>query len=143
MRAGLLAGTIELPGEGAVEDVIHESRFARAGNAGDDGHHAERKHYVEILEVVGARAEDGDGFSIRAAALGKHGDVLASGDVGSGEGGGRVHDFSRRSARDQLAAMTAGSGAEVDDIVGAADGFFIVLDDKDGIAKVAQIFQRG
>ena len=39
--------------------------------------------------------------------------------------------------------MTTGAGAEVDDVVGAADGFFIVLDDEDGIAEVAQIFQRG
>ena len=39
--------------------------------------------------------------------------------------------------------MTAGAGAEVDDIVGAADGFFIVLDDEDGIAEVAQVFESG
>ena len=90
-----------------------------------------------------ARAEDGDGFAIRAAALGKHGDLLASGDVGSGQGGGRVHDLGGSSAGDQLAAMTAGAGAEVDDIVGAADGFFIVLDDENGVAEVAQIFERG
>src|ERR1019366_5190616 len=134
VRAGLLARTIELPGKRAVEDVVHESRFAGAGNTGDDGHHAERKNYVEILEIVGARAEDGDRFSIRAAALGKHGDLLASGDVGSGERSRRVHNFSRRSARDQLAAMTAGSGAQVDHIVGAADGFFIVLDYEAGLA---------
>src|ERR1019366_1356155 len=39
--------------------------------------------------------------------------------------------------------MTTGAGAEVDDIVGAADGFFIVLDDENGIAEVAQVFERG
>ena len=39
--------------------------------------------------------------------------------------------------------MTAGAGAEIDDIVGAADGFFIVLDYEHGVAEVAQIFQRG
>ena len=33
--------------------------------------------------------------------------------------------------------MTAGSGAQVDYIVGAADGFFIVLNYEDGVAKVA------
>ena len=143
VRAGFFAGTIELLGERAVQDVIDQSGFAGAGNAGDNRHHAERKDYVEILEVVLARAEDGDRFAIRAAALGKHGDPLASGDVGAGERGGRVHDFRRRSAGDQLAAMTAGAGAEVDDIVGAADGFFIVLDDEHGVAEVAQVFERG
>src|SRR5580692_12343373 len=39
--------------------------------------------------------------------------------------------------------MTAGSGAEIDDVVGAANGFFIVLDYEDGVAEIAQIFERG
>jgi len=46
------------------------------------------------------------------------------------------------SGGDQLAAMTAGAGAEVDDVVGAADGLFIVLYDENGIAEIAQILQR-
>src|SRR6266550_999042 len=83
--AGFLAGTIELPGQRAVQDVIDQGRFAGAGNTGHNRHHAERKNNVEILEVVLARAQDGDGFPIRAAALGKHGDVLAPSDVGAGE----------------------------------------------------------
>jgi hypothetical protein len=39
--------------------------------------------------------------------------------------------------------MTASAGAEIDDVVSAADGFFIVLHDEHGIAEVAQIFERG
>jgi len=35
--------------------------------------------------------------------------------------------------------MTASAGPEVDDIVGAANGFFVVLDHEDGVAKIAQI----
>ena len=80
-------------------------------------------------------------FGLRRS--GKHGDLLASGDVGAGEGSGRVHDFEQAFRGDQLAAMTTGAGAEIDDIVGAANGFFIVLDYEDGVAQVAQIFQRG
>src|SRR6266404_4078632 len=106
--AGLFTGTIELPGECAVEDVIDQSRLAGAGDTGHNRHHAERKNNVEILEVVLARTEDADGFPVRTAALGKHGDVLASRDVGAGEGGGRVHDFGGRSTGDQLASMTTG-----------------------------------
>ena len=55
--------------------------------------------------------------------------LLASGDVGAGERCGRVHDFGGRAAGDEFAAVTAGAGAEIDDVVGAADGFFVVLDD--------------
>ena len=43
---------------------------------------------------------------------------------------------------DDLAAMNAGSGAEIDDIVGGLDGFLVMLDDDDGIAEIAQAAQR-
>src|SRR6478735_5490735 len=36
----------------------------------------------------------------------------------------------------------AGAGPEIDDVVGRADGFFIVLDHHDRVAKVAQARQR-
>ncbi len=38
--------------------------------------------------------------------------------------------------------MDAGTGAEVDDVIGAADGFLVVLDDDHGVADVAQLSQR-
>src|ERR1039457_3637317 len=39
--------------------------------------------------------------------------------------------------------MAAGAGAQVDYIVGAADGFFLVLDYEHRVAEVAQIFECG
>ena len=39
--------------------------------------------------------------------------------------------------RDEVAAGVAGAGAEVHDEIGAADGVFVVLDDEDGVAKIA------
>ena len=41
------------------------------------------------------------------------------------------------------AAVLAGSGAKVEDVVGFADGVFIVLDDEDGVAEVAKALERG
>src|SRR5206468_11769733 len=38
--------------------------------------------------------------------------------------------------------MATGSGAKVNDIVGAANGFFIVLDDKHCVSQIAQLFER-
>jgi hypothetical protein len=42
---------------------------------------------------------------------------------------------------DDGTAETACAGAEVEDIVGVADGVFVVLDDEDGVAEVAQFFE--
>ena len=41
----------------------------------------------------------------------------------------------------QLAAVFAGAGAEVHDVIGGHDGVGIVLDDEQRVAEVAQAFQ--
>ncbi len=51
-------------------------------------------------------------------------------------------DFGGRSLRHDPAAVDAGAGTQVDDVVGLADGVLIVLDDDDGVAEIAQIDQR-
>jgi len=42
----------------------------------------------------------------------------------------------------RVAAGVAGAGAKVDDEIGAADGVFVVLDDENGVAEVAKLFER-
>ena len=48
-----------------------------------------------------------------------------------------------RAVGDDLAAVHAGAGADVDDVVGLADRLLVVLDDDHGVAGVAQVLQRG
>ena len=43
---------------------------------------------------------------------------------------------------DDLAAVLAGAGADVDDPVGGADRLLVVLDDDQRVAEVAQLRQR-
>ena len=38
--------------------------------------------------------------------------------------------------------MDAGAGAHIDDMVGGADGFLVMLDDDDGVAEIAQALER-
>ena len=47
-----------------------------------------------------------------------------------------------RAGVDDLAAVLAGAGADVDDVVGDPDGVLVVLDDEHGVAEVAQADQR-
>ena len=44
------------------------------------------------------------------------------------------------SSSGSAAAVAAGAGTEVDHVIGAANGFFIVLDDEDRVTEVAKIF---
>ena len=70
-------------------------------------------------------------------------DFDLAGEVLAGDGGWVVHDLLRGAVGDEVAAVFAGSGAEVEDVVGVADGVFVVLDDEDGVAEVAEVFEGG
>src|ERR1035441_10149252 len=48
---------------------------------------------------------------------------------------------SRSVSRARLRRVVPGGGAEVEDVVGVADGVFVVLDDQDGVAQVAKFFE--
>ena len=47
-----------------------------------------------------------------------------------------------RTAGHHIAAVPARAGAEVDHVVGAPDGLFVVLHHQHGVAQIAQRFQR-
>ena len=62
--------------------------------------------------------------------------VAAGGGIGGGADGGGA------ALGDEVTTPFTGAGADVDDMVGAADGVFVVFDDYQGVALVAQLVQR-
>ena len=115
---------------------MYKRGFAGAGDAGDEGERAEWDGDVDLLQVVGAGADD---FELLAAAPSAAGycDLLFTTQVSAGGGVG-AGDPGRGSGGDHFAAGTAGAGANFNDVVGLANGHFIVLDNDDGVAPVAQ-----
>src|SRR6266852_1772821 len=141
VRAGRLLGAIEFLGEGAIENVVDEGGFAGAGNAGDDGEKSEGQGDVDIFEIVGASAENLDGFAVGAAALFGDGDMGGAAEIASGERFGAGGDVRRLAVSDEIAAGVARAGAEVDHEIGAANGVFIVLDNEHGVAEIAKLLE--
>ena len=139
--AGLFAGAVEFFGEGAVEDVVDEGGFSAAADASNDGHDAEGEVGGDVLEVVGVGVFDSDPVAGEGARVCASYDFDFSGEVLAGDGRGVVHDLLWGAVGDEVAAVFAGAGAEVEDVVGLADGVFVMLDDEDGIAKVAEVFE--
>ena len=76
----------------------------------------------------------------RAAARG-HGNGDFAGEIAAGEGVGIGLDLRQHALGQQLAAEFAGAGAEVEQMIGGAQHVGIVLDDEDGVAQVAQLFE--
>src|SRR5208337_2706827 len=69
VRAGIRFGTEEALGEGAVNDVVDQRRFAAAADTGDDNQRAQREFDVDGLEVVLARAADDQAVAAARAAV--------------------------------------------------------------------------
>ncbi len=127
----------------AIQNVVHQSGFARAGNAGYYREQAERQFEVHVLEVVGFAAEDANRFSGGRAALRRHRNLQFAAQVAPRKRLGALLDFFGAALGHQVSAGIARAGAEVHHVVGAANGFLVVLDDQHGVAHVAQFFQRG
>ncbi len=142
MRGGRLVGTVELLREGAIENVVDQSGFAGAGDARDNGEHTERQIDVDFLEIVGAGAENLNNFAVGAAAFFGNGNLGCAAEILTGERFGGGFDLLRLAVGDQVAAGIARAGTEVNNEIGAADGFLIVLDDEDGVAEIAKMFER-
>ena len=80
--------------------------------------------------------------SVARPALRGNGDLLARRRDIVRSGSSRLASTSAiRAGGHHLAAAHAGTGAEIDEVVGGPHGVLVVLDDDDGIAHVAQPFQ--
>ena len=142
-RAGALHRAVERLRQRAIENVVHQRGFSRAGNARHDGEQAERQFKIHILQIIRFAAEDANEFAVRRAALGRHGNFQFAAQIAPRQRIGVLLDFFRAALGDQMPARVARAGAEVHHVVGAANGFLIVLDDEHGVAQVAQFFERG
>ncbi len=96
----------------------------------------------DVLEVVGLGALDGDEPAGALAALGRDGDLAAAGEIVGGEAGLAGEQLVERARADDLAAVDAGAGAHVDDMVGVADRVLVMLDDEHGVAERFEALQR-
>ena len=76
----------------------------------------------------------------RAAARGDGNGNLA-GEIAAGERVGIGLDLGEHALGEQLAAELAGAGAEIEQMIGGAQNVGVVLDDQDGVAQVAQLFE--
>ena len=118
-------------------------RLAAAGDAGDAGEERRAGSRRDVLQVVRARADDGERLAVaglrRCFGIG----IWRTPDrYCAGEAVGAGHDLVGRALRDDLAAVDAGAGADVDHVVGGADRVLVVLDHDHRVADVAQVLER-
>jgi hypothetical protein len=120
-----------------VKDIADEGSFARAGNAGDSTQDAEGEFNRKVFDVVVSDAFEGD-MAGGLAAFFRDGDGFFSREVVGGEGVFRGGEIFGRSAVEEVSAGAASSGADIHEFVSGSDDGFLVLDNEEGIALVAE-----
>ena len=136
--AGRLGGLAEVAGQRGVEHVLDQAALAAAADAGDAHQAVERHGQVHALQVVLARAfeqEPGAAGFHQLAKARRH--LLARTEVGAGQRVRRARGLGR-AVEDDLAAALARARAHVDQAVGGQHHGRVVLDDDQGVARIAQ-----
>ncbi len=139
--AGSFAGAVKLVRERAIENVVDERALAGAADAGNNRHDADREAGAEVLQVVTARAFNGDPFVGERARLIAVQDADVAAEIAACEGCGGIHDLLRRAFRNDVSAEFTGTGTKIENIVRVPDGVLIVFDDKHGVSQIAQRFE--
>ncbi len=143
VAAGDLAGAVELVGEHRVEDRVDQRRLARARHTRDGREHPEREAHVDPGEVVLARTDHGQlALGVDGTAQRRHRDGPTAGEVRAGDGLGSLEQTRIVAGVHHTSAVLASTRADVDDPVRGADRVFVVLDDDQRVAEVAQAGQR-
>ena len=127
--------------ERLVDDLVHERRLARAGDAG---------HVMNFptgnstsmpfrLCIDAPRTVNEPLSSSRRGGIAI---VPLAGEELTGDGLLVLHHVLRRAFRDDLAAVLARARPHVDEPVGGAHHLLVVLDDENGVAEIAEPLER-
>src|SRR5207302_4484190 len=141
VRARLDARAVEPVRERLEDDLVHERRLPRAGDAGHADELPDGELDVDRLEVVLCGATYDERAAIVVPPLG-HRDLARTGEELPRDRLLVALDLLRRAFRNDLAAVQAGARPHVDEPVGAPHQLLVVLDDDDGVADVAQSLER-
>lgn len=136
---GGLGRLIELSVGDTEQGVIDQGRLAGAGDAGDAGHHPYRQIQIDVAQVVAARPLQFQPLVCEWSTHFRNGDLLAAGEVVTGQRLGIGDDLLRRPLRDYGTAVHPGPRAYVEHMVGEADGVLVVLHHYDGVAQIPQV----
>lgn len=141
-RRGGLGRLVQLAVSDMEQGVIDQGRLAGAGDAGDAGHHPDGQVQVDVAQVVAARPLQFQPLAGERGALGRDGDLLAAGEVVTGQGFGVRDDLLRRPLGDDGAAVHAGPRADVEHMVGETNSILVVLHHDHRVAEIPQVSER-
>ena len=141
--ARAMARVIDAVRERRRKRVGDKRAFARPRNARDHGKRAKFNGNGHILQVVLASAGELDGAAFGLAANLRHLDTATARQVIGREAPLGARHFIGRARGNHMAALLARTRAHINNVVGMANGVFVMLHDDNRVAQIAQAFKRG
>ena len=133
---------VQLHAQLLEQDLIHQGALAAAGHAGNHGKGPQGELHVDVPQVVLRRADDLQALAVARPPGLRHGDPLLAGEILTRQAVGVGHDLLRCTGGHHLAAVDAGAGTDVDQVVRRPHGVLVVLHHQQGVAQVPQVLQR-
>ncbi len=140
--AGMLARVVEAARHRLVDCLDQQGGLAAARHARHAGEGAERNFRRHILQVVLLRAGDLDPLAVALAPFVGHRHLQEAGEILPRKAFGVAHDVFGLAFGHHAAAVNAGAGSHVNDMVSRADRILVMLDHDHRIAEIAQPLQR-
>ena len=135
-------GAVQIVGQRAIQNGVNQAAFPAAGHACDAAEHPQRDPHINVFEVMLPRAVNRQPALGHAPGCG-HGDAFAAGQILAGDGFGGVDNILHRALGHHMAAVLPGSGANIHQIIRAAQGFLIVLHHDQGVPQLPQMAHGG
>ena len=134
---------VQLVGGQRIQGVVDQGRFAGTGHPGHAGEKAGGDFEFDLFEIVAARTFDLQHLLfVEPMACSGDLDRFAPRQIMTGDRPVDRAQVIDAPLGDDFTAVHAGAGTDIDDVVGAADGVLVMLDDDHRIAEIAQVGQR-
>lgn len=133
--------TVQSGRERSIERIHYQRALPGPGHAGHTCHLSKREFHVDGAQVVVPGADDANRPAAARPALGRYGNLRASGEKRTCERRLVRDHLLGRAGRDDPTSFTSRARAHVDHVIRAQDGIRVVLDDKHGVAASAKVLQ--
>ena len=125
------------------QNRIDEGGFTRSGHARNADEASQGDLHVDLFQIVHLGAVHTEEFTVARPAGFRHVDPPPSRKERAGDGIFALRHLRRRTGKNHLAAVDAGTWADIHDVVGGGHSFLVVLHHENGVAQIPQVLQRG
>ena len=138
---GLSARPVQLASQRFVENFNHQGGFTRPRDAGNADQLTQRDGHINILQIILARADHSNRFSVPYATLLRDRDFKLARKISPGQGFFGLQDLFYCAFGDDPAALLTCPRSQIYHPIRGADRISVMFDNHHRVPQIAQTFQ--